>query len=211
MGMQGVRRYLRTSAGDARLTASQSLKIASKRRLQPGKNFIEKGESTPQVPSFLPFSRQPTNNLLSSSNPSRSRELQIPYVRLHTRTCVLFSSFPSRKTPQKKFENSRKKDQITIPKRKKEKKPTKPFPPGSSPANLSQTSQDAEPVVFFFDQLKLCDLPIPNPTDSHITRSAFDLPGLLCLQSSSPFGQPRALPVARSHFVKSLLRCVHPC
>ena len=46
-----VRGHFRTSASDARLTASQS--SASKRRLQAGKNFIKKGQSTPQGP-FLP-------------------------------------------------------------------------------------------------------------------------------------------------------------
>lgn len=179
-----------------------------------GKNFIEKGESTPQVPSFplLP-PRQPTNNLLSQRNPSKGRAS----FRLPTYDFKLVHVFCSRLSHPEKLH---KKNLKTLPKKtkspyQKEKKKNqqnqpKPFPPGPSPVNPSQTSQDAEPVVFFFDQLSLCDLPIPNPTDSHITRSTFDLPGLLCLKSSSPSGQPRSLVVARSHPVKSLLRCVHP-
>jgi hypothetical protein len=147
----GVRRYFRTSACDARLTACRAQSVCQQTATAGWKKLHRKrrvDSAGPFLPSLPP--RQPTNNLLSPRNPSRSRELQTPYVRLHNRTCVLFSSFPTRKTPQKKFENSRKKDQISLPIPKKKKKPTKPtktpFPPFSSNKSRRGT------CVFFFDQ-----------------------------------------------------------
>jgi hypothetical protein len=144
------------------------------------KKFIKKGVSTPQA---LSFPSLPPVNPRTTSYPQETLQGRASF-RLPTYDFTIVHVFCARISQSEKFH----KKNLKTPAKKTKSQPThtkkkKKIKTNKTPSLSSlQKSQDAEPVSSSLTNSSLTDLPTPNPTDFQITRPAFDLPGLLCLQ-----------------------------